>query len=148
MPADALINGQTIEVGVGRGDLPCAESVEEVCVDCMKRILRIRIWMSSFAALLSCVYVHLCTSIVLQVFIFCNIAVSAAIEIFLPLQKYVFIVPFIGILIALAFPKFRRTKYLFLVPDILYGFAVAWIFAAMILWLPPFAQSVGKFLNK
>jgi hypothetical protein len=114
----------------------------------MDRTLQLRIWMSCFAALLSCIYVYLCSSIAVHILIVANIVATAAIQVFLPLQKFVFIIPFLGIVVGSLFHKIKKKEYLFLVPDILYGFALTWIFVAMFLWLSQFSWRLDLFLNR
>jgi hypothetical protein len=69
----------------------------------------------------------------------CKGAATGAVVYLIPLLRYCFAIPMTGIFIALLIQKFKSVKYLLFLPDILYGFALIWIFLAMYIWLAQFS---------
>lgn len=53
---------------------------------------------------------------------------------FLSIQWMVFVVPAIGIVLALRFTKIKISDNVILIPECLWYFACAWVFMAILIW--------------
>ncbi len=117
----------------------------------MNSITRARLFLSSFVALLSSLYVCWCNLFAAKLIedaqhgghggaiaILCDLVV---------LQWYALAVP-IGFTLAILFRRIKKRKFIILVPDFINFFAIGWIFLAMFVWMAQFTLNIGDAIRK
>src|ERR1700744_5451783 len=114
----------------------------------MHKILRARILVASVFVALSCYYVHWFNYIGSNVVFVTHMAYIALLMDFFAFEKYAFIIPVIGFLLALMLPKMKRRMFLYLVPDMLYGFAFALICICIFFWFAQMDSRLDIFIKK
>lgn|SRR5580698_6554562 len=100
----------------------------------MKRILRIRIFTASIAALSACLLVHSFNWVGINFIEWSKTPAITCLEWFLDYQWYSLVVPFIGIAVGCLFRKIKKRRFIFLIPELLYFFALAWTFLCLLVW--------------